>query len=573
MSVSNMKIYLKVALTGLIVLLLLLPAAGCGPGEESAAAPESEIATVQRGDLSVEITAVGNLALSRTEDLAFDLFYPKGTVEEVLVEAGDAVEEGQVVARLDEDEWDDELKTLKDAVTIAERSVTTKERALTTAERVVYTKELAVSQAEINLQTAENSLKTNSKIKKAYDAIDDIKYDIRIATELGQYYLIDDGSGTGLNSQLAAAQASLSELLYRSSTTTSTSDTAALTLAQAIQTYNEKQKLLDDARIAVEDAEIAVDDARIAVEDAQEDLEDTQEDFDEANAKSPLVKAPFDGFITRVNVEGGDEVLNGTVAVTIADPDKFEAEISVSEMDIIQLEVGKTAWVQVDALGGLSLPAEVTHISPTAIIQQGVVNYKVTVEVKSLEAVAEERQESRQQMMEDFSSGEMPERMKQAIAEGRMTEEQAEEIMERIRSGDMPTPTGGGTGQSPFGAGGQASTTTGSGTLPMTVPENFQLREGLTVTVSIIVSSSTNVLLVPNAAITTRGFESFVQVVLEDGSTEERAIQTGTSDFQFTEVTSGLEEGEEIVVPQGTVTTSTQQNRPGGFMIPGMGRR
>ena len=137
----------------------------------------------------------------------------------------------------------------------------------------------------------------------------------------------------------------------------------------------------------------------------------------------------------------------------------------------------------------------------------------------------------------------------------------------------MPTPPGGGEpGQSPFGSGGQVSSTTGSSQLPMTVPESYQLREGLTVTVSIIVSSSTDVLLVPNAAIISRGPETCVQIALEDGSVEERVIQTGTSDFQFTEVTSGLEEGEEIVVPQGTVT-DTQQNRPGGLMIPGMRRR
>ena len=100
-----MKNYFKVALTGLVIILMLLSVVSCSPDEETAAAPEYEVATVQRGDLSVEITAVGNLALSRTEDLAFDLFYPKGTVEEVLVEAGDTVEEGQVVAKLDGEEW------------------------------------------------------------------------------------------------------------------------------------------------------------------------------------------------------------------------------------------------------------------------------------------------------------------------------------------------------------------------------------------------------------------------------------------------------------------------------------
>ena len=109
------------------------------------------------------------------------------------------------------------------------------------------------------------------------------------------------------------------------------------------------------------------------------------------------------------------------------------------------------------------------------------------------------------------------------------------------------------------------------------VPEDYQLREGLTVTVNIIVDSRTNVLLVPNAAITTQGQQSFVKVISANSTdkeiiTEQRNIEVGITDYSFTEVTSGLSEGEEIVIPQGTVTTtSTSESRSGTrIMIPGM---
>ena len=148
--------------------------------------------------------------------------------------------------------------------------------------------------------------------------------------------------------------------------------------------------------------------------------------------------------------------------------------------------------------------------------------------------------------------------------------------MERMQSGEMPSPpTGEGEMPSPptgEGSQEQAPTTQVSGQVPTTIPEDYQLREGLTVTVSIIVEESIDVLLVPNAAITTRGLQSYVQVMTEEGTVEERAITTGITDYQFTEVTGGLSEGEQIVVPEGTTTTPTQQNRPGGIMIPGMGR-
>ena len=107
--------------------------------------------------------------------------------------------------------------------------------------------------------------------------------------------------------------------------------------------------------------------------------------------------------------------------------------------------------------------------------------------------------------------------------------------------------------------------------MPAMALEDFQLREGLTVTVSILVDERTGVLLVPNSAITRQGGQTYVKVVSPDGITEERVIQTGISDFQFTEVTGGIVEGEQVAVPQGTTTPTTSQRPQGGMQ--GMGIR
>ena len=58
-----------------------------------------------------------------------------------------------------------------------------------------------------------------------------------------------------------------------------------------------------------------------------------------------------------------------------------------------------------------------------------------------------------------------------------------------------------------------------------------------------------------------------------DGTAEKRAITVGVTDYQSTEVTSGLSEGEQVIVSLATVTaseTSQQQQPQGGMMIPGM---
>ena len=97
----------------LVTATLVFTLTGCGSEQGSEEdQPEFQPATVQRGDITIDITAAGNLALSRTEDLAVDLFYgqsgasgTKGTIGEVLVEEGDSVTEGQVLVTIDREEW------------------------------------------------------------------------------------------------------------------------------------------------------------------------------------------------------------------------------------------------------------------------------------------------------------------------------------------------------------------------------------------------------------------------------------------------------------------------------------
>jgi len=460
---------LKIILITFIIGALPVPLLSCGSASDEAELSENQVVTVQRGNLVIDITAVGNLALSHTEDLAIDLFYAEGTIEEVLVEEGDTVEEGQVVVKLDTEEWEDELSTLEDTVTAAERNLTTKGRELIQAEINLKNSEIALDEAE--------GIYTWPEIKVAQSDVD--------AAEAFLQYIID----MDLDRVLAYAQSRLTA--------------AENKLNAMINQYDTEQVAVK--KLEVEVNQIKLEEAQIAIDDAQKELEDAQEELNEAKSKSPIITASFAGFITKVNVEGGDEVLTGTVAVQLADPNKFEADIMVSEMDILQVKLEGEAWVQVDAMPGLSLPAKVTHISPTATIQSGVVNYEVKVEIQSLESVMQERQGARQKIS--------------------------------------------------------------------SIPEGFQLREGLTVTVSIAVAEKNNVLLVPNSAIATQGGQTYVQVVSPSGVTEQRAIQTGISNWQHTEVTSGLTEDEQVVVPQGTTTTPTTP-QPGGRMpfLPGGGK-
>ena len=82
------------------ILILVLLAATLAPGCASKAgtAVSNQTATVQRGNLNINILASGNLQTAHEENMAF---YSSGTVEEVMVKVGDRVQTGQVLAKLD----------------------------------------------------------------------------------------------------------------------------------------------------------------------------------------------------------------------------------------------------------------------------------------------------------------------------------------------------------------------------------------------------------------------------------------------------------------------------------------
>lgn len=524
---------------------------------------EYRTATVQRGNLTTDITGVSNLALSHTVDLAFE---GDGTVEEVLVAVGDSVEEGQVLAKLDSTAWEDYITGLEDKVTAAEDVVTTKEDAVTAAESKILTRQIELVQAQINLQTAEDNTNKVQQVADANKAVDDAEYDLSIAQAMWQQAMLSEMTTTEANfwttqinlanKNLADAKKELADIKAGTSVKVSNNVTALLQIQLGELQVEQAQSAVDDAQKALDDAPKTVDDAQKAVDTAQKALGTAQKNLADAQSASPEVTAPFAGFITAVNYKGGDVVKKGAVAVTLADPNKFEANIQVNEHSISQIKLGGNAAVTVDAIPGITLAANLTRISPTATtqsLQSGVVNYQVTVEIQSLQPVTQAQQwASANATSANISSSQFPNRSGHTAISGNLTQEQIQAMInQRQQSSTQPL-----TGQPP-----QALTT---------APQNIQLRQGMTVTVSIIVQEGNNVLLVPNQAITLQQGQDYVQVLAADNSTEQRAIQTGINNSLYTEVTSGLTEGEKVIVPQATATSSTTssatQQRGGGMI-------
>src|ERR1039457_5256563 len=104
--------WLKIGLTTVAAGGLIFLAASCSSGGTAAAKPQ--IATVQKGNIAIVVTGTGNLALENKQELSFGqtgLVTQAQTVKisDVLVTPGQNVDAGQILAKADPQDWQNQI--------------------------------------------------------------------------------------------------------------------------------------------------------------------------------------------------------------------------------------------------------------------------------------------------------------------------------------------------------------------------------------------------------------------------------------------------------------------------------
>jgi len=90
------------------------------------------------------------------------------------------------------------------------------------------------------------------------------------------------------------------------------------------------------------------------------------------------------------------------------------------------------------------------------------------------------------------------------------------------------------------------------------------LKQGMTANAIVVVSKASNAITVPNLAITHTGAQAYVMVYAA-GQQTRTAIDTGVVGDQFTEVTGGLNDGQQVVIPTVRVSSGSGSTRGGGL--------
>jgi HlyD family secretion protein len=112
------------------------------------------------------------------------------------------------------------------------------------------------------------------------------------------------------------------------------------------------QEALDGAQLAVDTAAVEVEAQQHTVEQFRSALQRAQDDLARTTIRSPM-----DGMVIQLDAEKGETVvpgstnLPGSVIMTVADMSTLLAEVEVSEVDVVEVELGQHAEVTVDALG------------------------------------------------------------------------------------------------------------------------------------------------------------------------------------------------------------------------------
>lgn len=133
------------------------------------------------------------------------------------------------------------------------------------------------------------------------------------------------------------------------------------------------------SQAAYEAAQFSVESAAARLREAEEQLSQT------------IIFSPMDATVSMLAVELGERVvgtsqMQGTVMMTVARLNQMEIEIDVNENDVVNVAIGDTAAVEVDAYPERSFKGIVTEIANTARVQgagsqEQVTNFPVKVRI------------------------------------------------------------------------------------------------------------------------------------------------------------------------------------------------
>lgn len=379
--------------------------------------------SVNYTDIIQEVAATGKVKPNQSVDLGFD---KSGRVASAVVVVGDTVSAGQVLATLEAGEILADLNKAK--ATLVEENI--KLRELKNTSPVSY------SDAGTNLQAAiregfviaDNAVRnrtdqffkniasnpyfevsfTDGNYVHYFKVPSEVTLDINNSRKQVEVILDNwQDRTTNLNQSniVAESEKALVDLNYIASFLNK--------VASAVNTFSPAEYTYEST---VTTYKTAVSSARTEVANAISDLVSAKDKFNtaptlgvggqfedilaqeskvaqaqssvaafEASFNKTIIRAPFSGVVTLQDAKVGNAVSPGNTLISIISQNQMYVEANISEIQIGKIKVGDRVSITFDAFPNEKFSGAVAYIEPGDVIIDGVVNYKIRVNLDSYE--------------------------------------------------------------------------------------------------------------------------------------------------------------------------------------------
>ncbi len=370
---SALRILVIMVVLGVLVLggLQWVQSQSGPPEEADFIQDETEVTTA---DLSVTVSGTGTLTPIREVELSFET---SGIVQEILVEEGQSVSVGDILARLD--------------TTDLEAAVRDAEIALE-LQQVIYQSLIAPPRPE-DIEAAEAALNAaRAQVGAAgqgpsAEEIEIARLEVELArNNLWQQQMNRDGV-LEIPPEFRGPFANVEEVQLNSGLQSSDYEIfIAEENLEGLQNAPPDTKALSSANAAVVSAEVALErllngPSEMELQKADIDLQLAELAVEQAriNFSQAVLVAPFDGVVAAHNLIVGETPPAQDPAMQLIDPTSYYVDLPIDETDIVSVQVGQPVAFTFDALPGADIMGGVTRVAVTPTVVGQLVTYTVRV--------------------------------------------------------------------------------------------------------------------------------------------------------------------------------------------------
>jgi HlyD family secretion protein len=286
-----------------------------------------ETVEVIKGDLLVSVPVNGNLEIPEEVTLSFGMI---GQVVDVMVDKGDQVKTGDVLAKLDTAEIEARLKVAQ----------------------------LGIKAIQIDYEIARNRLMETLYPRYTGTFLSDLA---------GTWVALEE-----MDETLAEAQRLMEE--WDAEGLGVKLDEAEAILAKAKDKLHKGRWPMP---FFVKTIEMELDKVALAIDIAGAEIA-----LIKVSLPNAVITAPIGGEVLTVDLEQGERVITGVPVITLVNTSMIQMKGIVDEMDIPYVKLGGRAIITLDALPDKQVEGRVTYISPIGTIQSGIVFYETTLKLE-----------------------------------------------------------------------------------------------------------------------------------------------------------------------------------------------